>query len=218
MFMLNYAGLAWKYRQHWNRKLLSLLGSVLLKVLRIQTLVLLILVLELGVWLESRILVGWLSMSANYSLVLLLWWGFDCERVEDVGLLAVIVLVVGLLVGVSSQLGLLSAVTILGLGTGETVQPGWIVLKGDLGDEWMVSLVNSSWASWSIWQINHLVTETWDCIKWCPKRWDWSWRVIVRGNYFGLEVRIVELNCKWNCDKGFSRQNCSEATANLRVW
>jgi len=38
-------------------------------------------------------------------------------------------------VGVSSQLGLLSTGTILGTGTGETVQPGWIVLDRDLGDE-----------------------------------------------------------------------------------
>ena len=37
--------------------------------------------------------------------------------------------------GASSQLGLLSTGTILGLGTGETVWPGWIVLEGDLGDE-----------------------------------------------------------------------------------
>jgi len=41
-----------------------------------------------------------------------------------VGLLAVIVLVVGLVAGASSQLGLLSAGTILGLGTGKTVWPG----------------------------------------------------------------------------------------------
>ena len=37
--------------------------------------------------------------------------------------------------GASSQLGLLSTGTILGLGTGETVWPGWIVLEGDLGNE-----------------------------------------------------------------------------------
>jgi len=58
----------------------------------------------------------------------------DCERVEKVGLLAV-KLVIGLVVGTSSQLELLSAGTILGPGTGETVQLGWIVLEGDLGDE-----------------------------------------------------------------------------------
>jgi len=39
-------------------------------------------------------------------------------------------------VGASSQLGSLSAGTILGSGTGKTVQPGSIVLEGDLGDEW----------------------------------------------------------------------------------
>jgi len=37
--------------------------------------------------------------------------------------------------GASSQLGSLSTGTILGLGTGETVWPGWIVLEGDLRDE-----------------------------------------------------------------------------------
>jgi len=41
-----------------------------------------------------------------------------------VGLLAVIVLVIGLVVEVSSQLGSLSAGMILGPGTGKTVQPG----------------------------------------------------------------------------------------------
>jgi len=58
----------------------------------------------------------------------------DREQVEDVGLLAVVVLVIGL-AGASSQLGSLSAGMILGPGTGETVRLGWIVLEGDLGDE-----------------------------------------------------------------------------------
>ncbi len=57
------------------------------------------------------------------------------ERVEKVGLLAV-KLVIGLVVEVSSQLGLLSTGMILGPGTGKTVWPGWIVLEGDLRDEW----------------------------------------------------------------------------------
>jgi len=70
---------------------------------------------------------------------------------------------------------------------------------------WTASLVNSSWALWSIWWISHLVTEIWDHIERCPKQWDWSWRVMVRGSYFGLEVQIVELNCRQNCDRGFSR-------------
>jgi len=76
-----------------------------------------------------------LSTSASCSLVLLLQQGFDCEQVEEVGLLAV-KLVIGLVVGASFQLGLLSAGTILGPETGETVWPGWIVLEGDLRDEW----------------------------------------------------------------------------------
>ena len=86
----------------------------------------LILVLRPGVWLELRVLASQPSMSANCSLVLLLQQSFDHEWVEDIGLLAVIVLVVKLVTGPSSQLGLLSAETIL--------RPGWIVLKGDLRD------------------------------------------------------------------------------------
>jgi len=74
------------------------------------------------------------STSANCSLVLLLCRSLDREQVEEVGLLAV-KLVIGLVVGVSSQLGSLSTGTILGPGTGKTVWPGWIVLEGDLGDE-----------------------------------------------------------------------------------
>ena len=82
-----------------------------------------------------RVLASQLSTSANCSLVLSLRQGFDYERVEDVGLLAILLLVLGL-VGTSFQLGLLSTGTILGLGTDETVWAGWIVLEGDLGDNW----------------------------------------------------------------------------------
>ena len=74
------------------------------------------------------------STSANCSLVFSLRQGFDCERVEEVGLLAV-KLVLGLVVGAFSQLGSLSTGTILGPGTGKTVWPGWIVLEEDLRDE-----------------------------------------------------------------------------------
>ena len=56
------------------------------------------------------------------------------NKVEEVGLLAV-KLVIGL-AGASSQLGLLSTGTILGAGTGETIQADWIVLEGDLRDKW----------------------------------------------------------------------------------
>ena len=134
MFMLNCAGLAQKYNWHWNRKLLSLLGLVLLKVSGMWVLVPFELVLGLGVWLELRVLASQPSTLANYSLILSLQWGFDCEWVEDVGLLAILLLVLGL-AGASSQLGSLSAGTILGLGIGETVWPGWIVLEGDLRDK-----------------------------------------------------------------------------------
>ena len=77
-----------------------------------------------------------LSTSASCSLVLVLSLrqGLDRERAEEVGLLAA-KLVLGLVVGVSSQFGSLSAGMILEPGTGETVWAGWIVLEGDLGDE-----------------------------------------------------------------------------------
>ena len=142
MSVSNCAGLARKYSLHWNRKLLSLSGSVPLKVSGMWALVPLELVLGPGVWLELRVLASRLSTLANCSLVLLLQQSFDHEQVEDVGLLAILLLVLGL-VGASSQLGSLSAGTILGPGTGETVQPGWIVLEGDLRDErplWWICL------------------------------------------------------------------------------
>ena len=63
------------------------------------------------------------STSANCLLVFSLRQGFDCERVEEVGLLAV-KLVLELVVGASSQLGSLSAGTILGPETDETVWLG----------------------------------------------------------------------------------------------
>ena len=51
------------------------------------------------------------------------------------GLLA-IKLVLGLVAGAFFQLGLLSARMILGSGTSKAVWPGWMVLDGDLRDEW----------------------------------------------------------------------------------
>ena len=56
------------------------------------------------------------------------------------GLLAILLLVLGL-AGASSQLGSLSAGTVLGPGTGETVWAGWIVLERDLADEVVLSVV-----------------------------------------------------------------------------
>jgi len=80
------------------------------------------------------VLASQLSTSANCSLVLLLQQGFDRKQVEDVGLLAILLLALGL-VEASSQLGLLFTGMILVPGTGKTVRPGWIVLEGDLRDE-----------------------------------------------------------------------------------
>ena len=135
MSILNCTGLAQKYKQYWNKKLLSLSGLVLLKVLGMWALVPLVLVLGPGVWLELSVLASQLSTSANCSSVLSFWWGLDYEWVEDVGLLAILLLVIGL-VGASSQLWLLSIGMILGPGTGETVWLGWIILEEDLRDEW----------------------------------------------------------------------------------
>ena len=75
---------------------MSLLGSVPLKVSEMQALVSLTLVLGPGVWLELSVLASQPSTLANCLLVLSLQQGFDCEWVEEVGLLAVIVLVVEL--------------------------------------------------------------------------------------------------------------------------
>ena len=135
MSVSNCTRLAWKYRWYWNKKLLSLSGSVPLKVSWMWALVPLELVLGLGVWLALRVLASRASTSASCLLVLLLRQGLDHERVEEVGLLAV-KLVLELVVGASSQLGSLSAGMILGPEMGETVRPGWIVLEGDLGNEW----------------------------------------------------------------------------------
>ena len=81
--------------------MLSLLDSVLLKVLKIWVLVPLELVLGLGVWLTLRVLASQPSILANCLWVLLLQQSFDYEQVEEVGLLAN-KLVIGLVVGVSS--------------------------------------------------------------------------------------------------------------------
>jgi len=62
-------------------------------------------------------------MLANCSLVLSLQQSLYYEQVEDVGLLAVLLLVIGL-VGVFSQLGSLSVEMILGPGTGKTIWLG----------------------------------------------------------------------------------------------
>jgi len=67
----------------------------------IYALVSLELVLELGVWLALRVFTSQQSMLANYLLVLLLWYGFDHEWVEEVSLLDVR-LVIELVVGASS--------------------------------------------------------------------------------------------------------------------
>ena len=88
----------------------------------------------LEVWLELSVLASRLRTSANCLLILSLQQSLDHERVKDVGLLAVVVLVIGL-VEASSQLELLFTEVILGPETNKTVWPGWIVLEGDFRDE-----------------------------------------------------------------------------------
>ena len=157
-----------------------------LKVLGMWALVPLELVSGPGVWLTLRMLVSQPSTLANCSLVLSLQQDFDCERVEDVGLLVILLLVLRL-AGASSQLGSLSAGTILGLGTGETVQPGWIVLEGDCYETlwtWtififfflsfsdFIGILFSffSFGQWrGMWHCSHMTCY----IMWChrPRRW-----------------------------------------------
>ena len=96
---------------------------MLLKVSGMWALVPLELVLGPGVWLELRVLASQLSTSANYLLVLSLQRSFDRVWVEDVGLLAILLLVLEL-VEESSQLGSLFAGIILEPETGKTVWPG----------------------------------------------------------------------------------------------
>jgi len=76
--------------------------------------------LGLKVWLALRVYASWPSTLTNYSLVLLSWQDFDCEQVEEVGLLASR-LVIELVVEASFQLESLSLGMILGLEIGKTV-------------------------------------------------------------------------------------------------
>ena len=68
-------------------------------------------------------LASWLSTLANCSLVFSLQQGFDCEQVEKVDLLAILLLVIEL-AEASSKLGSLFTGTILRLGTSKTIQLG----------------------------------------------------------------------------------------------
>jgi len=107
-----------------------------------QALVSLELVLGLVVWLALRMFASWPSMSANCLLVLLLWQGFNCEWVEEVGLLAGR-LVIGLVARAFFQLESLSTGKILRLGIGKTVWPDFIVQDRDLRDNqplWWICL------------------------------------------------------------------------------
>ena len=70
-----------------------------------------------------RVLASQPSTSANCLLVLSLRQGFDREQVEDIGLLAILLLVLEL-AGASSQFGSLSTGTILRPGTGKIILPG----------------------------------------------------------------------------------------------
>ena len=69
---------------------------------------------------------------------------------------------------------------------------------------WTASLMDSSWTSWRIWQISHLVTKIQDHIEECSKWWDQSWRIMARRSHLDFEVQS-EIDCRWNCNQGFSR-------------
>ena len=56
----------------------------------------------------------------------------------------------------------------------------------------MALLMDSSWSSWRIWRIGHLVTETRDRVEGCPKGWDRSWGILVRGSHLDF------WSAKWN--------------------
>jgi len=158
MSVSNYTGLAWKYRWHWNKKLLSLSGSVPLKVLEMRALVLLELVLGLRVWLELRVLASQPSTLANCLLVLSLRWGFDHERVEDVGFISYII--------VSTRIsGSILPIRIIVHRDNTWTRnrqnwPARLNCTRRRPRRWTASLMDSSWMSWCIWQISHLVTET----------------------------------------------------------
>ena len=68
-------------------------------------------------------LASWLSTLANCSLVFSFQQGFDYEQVEEVNLLAILLLVIES-ARASSKLGSLSTGTILRLGTSKTIQLG----------------------------------------------------------------------------------------------
>ena len=50
--------------------------------------------------------------------------------------------------------------------------PARLNCTGRRPQRWMASLVDLFWASWCIWWISHLVTETRDRVEGCPKWWD----------------------------------------------
>ena len=87
-----------------------------LKVSEMWALVSLELVLGLEVWLAVSIFASQLSISANYLLVLLLWWSSNYKKVEELGLLDV-----RLVVKVFFQLEWLSVEIVLRLRIGKTV-------------------------------------------------------------------------------------------------
>ena len=170
MSMSNCARLARKYSWHWNRKLLSLLGSVLLKVSGMWALVPLELVLGPGVWLELRVLASWLSILANCSLVLSLWRGLDCERVEEVSKGSRFISYI-----ISTRISRsILPIRIIVRRNNTWARNRWNCLArldctGRRLWRWTASLMDSSWTSWRIWQISHLVTETRDRVEGCPK-------------------------------------------------
>jgi len=168
MSVLNYTRLAQKYKWHWNRKLLSLSGSVPLKVSRMRALVLLVLVIGTG----SLIRIKCVSKLAEYFGQLFIsiiaptefgpWASRRCRSISCII--------------VSNRISRsILPIRIVVCRDDTWARNRWNYLArlnctGRRSWRWMASLVNSSWVSWHIWWISHLVTETQDRIEGCPKQ------------------------------------------------
>ena len=169
MSVSNCTGLAQKYKWHWNRKLLSLSGSVPLKVLGMRALVPLELVLGLGVWLELRVLAKAKYFSQLFiSIIALMRFGLWASR--RCGSISYIIVSTR----ISGSILLIRIIICRDNTWARNRQncPARLNCIGRRPQRWTASLVDSSWASWHIWRISHLVTETRDCVEGCPKRWD----------------------------------------------
>jgi len=189
MSISNCTGLAWKYKQYWNRKLLSLLGSVPLKVLGMRALVPRELVLEPDRVKSISESTKYISQLFISIIALIRFWPWASRRSRSISCI------------ISSRISrsiLLVSIIVCRDDTwarnrqnySARINYTWWRLQ-----RWAVSLVNLSWALWSIWWISQMVTEMQDSIEKCPKWWDWSWswRITARESHFELWNKEVVL-------------------------